>query len=119
MLLTPNILTASMLSHSFSSNWILSIVVGLLTYFLLNLIPHWDPQNYNKLIVKVARYLDFSLTSAYVLFMIFVLFQKDQSFTFSLNSLEVNFNLQSILGAFSNLIIYLAFYFLDTTFVKK
>lgn len=114
MLLTPNILTASMLSHSFSDNWVLSIVLGVVTYFFLNLIPHWDPQNFDKPIVKIARYLDFSMTSAYVLFMIFVLFQKDQSFTFSLNSLDVNFNLQSVLGAFANLFVYLAFYFLDT-----
>jgi len=113
MLLTPNILTASMLSLSFSESWWLSIFIGVFTYFFLNLIPHWDPENYQKLIVKVARYIDFSLASVYALFMFFVLFQKDFSFTFSLNSLEVNFNIQSILGAFTNLLIYLAFYFFD------
>jgi hypothetical protein len=124
MLLTPNILTASLLSHDFSGSVFGSILISVLTYFVLNLIPHWDPQNHNRLIVKIARYLDFAFSASYLAFMVIVLFQPDSSLNFTLNSQEVNFNLYSVLGAFVNAIIYLAFYAatilnIKNKFIKK
>lgn len=118
MLLTPNVLTASMLAYSFSDEWWISTLVGVLTYFFLNLIPHWDPENYQKLIVRVARFIDFLLALIFLLFMVIVIWYKDLSFIILSDSFELNLNEHSFIGALTNLIVYLFFYFFDNKNIK-
>lgn len=57
MLLTPHILSG-MVFGGFASNPALSPFLGVLSYFVLEMIPHWDPENRDRKIVNLIKIAD-------------------------------------------------------------
>jgi hypothetical protein len=71
MLLTPHVF-AGMLFGSLSNDYRYAPLLGLLSYFFLELIPHWDPENDSRMIIKVIRYIDFCIAIISFVIVIFL-----------------------------------------------
>lgn len=103
MLLTPHVL-AGMLFGSFSNSVYMVPFLGLFSYFVLELIPHWDPQNFNKPIIKILRYIDFCIAS--VAFIV-ILFLKQTSG--NLSSSGIIFDMRYLVGGIFGALPYFIF----------
>jgi len=62
MLFTPHILSGMMFG-SFASDYGFAFLLGFFSYFLLELIPHWDPEETNKKSIATIRYIDVGLAA--------------------------------------------------------
>lgn len=96
MLLTPHVF-AGMLAGSFTSDYVLSPFFGLASYFILEIIPHWDPENHNRTDVRFIRILDI-VVATISFFVVILMKQLDPRY---------------VLGGIFAAIPYLFFYFSD------
>lgn len=102
MLLTPHVL-AGMTFGNFSDNYVFSGVLGAFSYLAMELIPHWDPENKNRKLVRLIRQIDFILAPSATLVVIFFKLlelegQNGASYSF-------------ILGGVVAMVIYMSIYF--------
>ena len=73
MLLTPHVLSGMMFG-GFANDYRLSPFLGLISYFIVELIPHWDPENKDSKTVLWIRFLDIIL--AFVTFFGVIMFMQ-------------------------------------------
>lgn len=119
MLLIPTILVGSLFGYAFGTNLISAFLVGLISYFLLNIIPHWNPRNFENHYVVTIRYLDFAFGLTYFFFLFFAILQKGNSLTFAINNSLVLFDARHFFGALGALLLFLFYYFLKNKEIKN
>lgn len=96
MLLTPHIL-AGMYAGSLPDNFVFSPILSILSYFFLEAIPHWDPENFGRKRVQVIHYIDF--TFAIILYLV-IIFVKE-------------FDVKLVLGGLFSVLMYALFLLLE------
>lgn len=110
MLFVPTVLVGSLFGFAFTSNIFFAFFAGLISYFLINIIPHWSPENHSKKFVLAIRYADFVLGTGYFVFLVLVLFSQGSSVSFMINGLEVVFDSRHFFGALGGIIPFLFVY---------
>jgi hypothetical protein len=68
MLMTPHVLSG-MVFGDIPGSYLWAPALGLLSYFVLELIPHWDPEDPQKKRFTLVRSLDFGI--CFILFFLF------------------------------------------------
>ncbi len=113
MLLFPTVLVGSLFGYSFGGNFFGAIIAGLISYYLINLIPHWSPENFSRKDVVIIRYTDFVVSACYFSFLLFVVLATDGDFAFksSFSQEIVIFNYLHFWGALAASSLFLFFYF--------
>lgn len=104
MLFVPTILTGSLFGMSFGTNFIFAFISGFISYYLINIIPHWAPENFQKKWVLIVRYIDLALGGGYFLFLLYVVFAQNSFLSFTINGLEVVFDIRHFAGAIGAMI---------------
>lgn len=119
MLLTPHILAGTLVGGTLGTSPFMSVVLSFFTYFILEFIPHWDPENRTRLIVKIARTLDLLCASLFLFFLAFIAFQQDSTLSITSNGLPVEFNLKHVLAGSTSFIMYVVVYLITELSGKK
>ncbi len=102
MLLTPHVLTG-MLAGSLAPNFLLSPFYSLASYFLLEMIPHWDPEKDKNRRGEIIHYID-------ILFSISALFTV---------IIARDLNPKYIFGGLTSFILYFVFYYASKLEIKN
>lgn len=119
MLLLPTLLFASVMGNSFAGNIFMAFFVGLISFFLINLIPHWTPENFQKKSVVFIRYTDFVLAGLYFCFLIFAVLQPGFDLQLEINGYEVAFNTIHLIATLAAAILYFFFYYYKAKEIKN
>lgn len=107
MLLTPHLVTISYIATLMEPN-IFTIVLGtIISYFIIELIPHWDPKNFESILITYFRLFDLILGSIYLVLLLFLVFSDPKGF-FLFNK-QITISFFSFLASVVTLVIWVFF----------
>lgn len=119
MLLFANILASVFISVSFGLDPIMSGIMGFFSYFILNLIPHWVPENKKSQMNKIINILDYIFGLIFISFLSIALFQKSLETNITLNGNLITFDISSLIAAITSSITYTFFNILENIDIKS
>lgn len=96
MLLTPHVLTG-MIAGRLSSSVVLSVFLSLVLFFIIEMIPHWDPVEDKSRRTVVIRLADLGISL--ILFLTLIFFN--------------DFDINILIGGITSFFVYIFFYLID------
>lgn len=107
MLLTPHLVTMSYIATFMEPNALTVILGTIVSYFIIELIPHWDPKNFESTWVTYFRLFDLLFGSAYLVLLLFIVFSQPNGFILLNKQITIGF--YSFLASIVTLIMWVFF----------
>lgn len=107
MLLTPHLVTMSYIATFMEPNALTVILGTIVSYFIIELIPHWDPKNFESIWVTYFRLFDLLLGSVYLVLLLFIVFSQPNGFILLNKQITIEF--YSFLASIVTLIMWVFF----------
>ncbi len=119
MFLTANILVSVFIVIQYKLDVLPAFFVGILVYFVLNLIPHMVVDRSKLGFVHFLGILDISFGFALLAFLIMPIYSSTHEITISYRKNDITFDLSTFIAALANAIVYFVFLYLNITKPKN